>query len=143
MDTEQAKKLFSDCLAHKGLRHTMQRDIILNCFLAVGGHITADDLYGEIRKISPDIGIATVHRTLKLLCEIGIAEEIKIGNDKTRYEQQVGRTHHDHLICTRCLELTEVHDNRIETLQDKLAQANGFIPVRHKLEIYGLCKKCK
>ncbi len=121
----------------------MQRDIILNCFLAVGGHITADDLYGEIRKISPDIGIATVHRTLKLLCEIGIAEEIKIGNDKTRYEQQVGRTHHDHLICTRCLELTEVHDNRIETLQDKLAQANGFIPVRHKLEIYGLCKKCK
>jgi len=143
MDTKQAKKLFSDCLNRKRLRNTVQRDTVLNCFLAAGRHITVDDLYDEIRKISPEIGIATVHRTLKLLCEIGIAEEIKIGNEKTRYEQNVGRPHHDHLICTKCLEFTEVHDERIEKLQDKLAEANGFIPARRKLEIYGLCKKCK
>jgi Fur family ferric uptake transcriptional regulator len=126
-----------------GLRHTVQRDTILNCFLAAGRHITSEDLYNEIRKISPEIGIATVHRNLKLLCEIGIAEELKIGNEKTRYEQTVGRTHHDHLICTKCGEFTEVHDKRIEMLQAKLAAANGFVPVRHGLEIYGLCKKCK
>jgi len=143
MDKEEAKKIFSACLDTKGLRHTMQRDIILNCFLAAGRHITANDLYDDIRKISPDIGIATVHRTLKLLGEIGIAEEIKIGNEKTRYEQNVDRTHHDHLICTKCGEFIEVHDKRIERLQDKLAEANGFTPIRHKLEIYGLCKQCK
>ncbi len=143
MDTEQAKKLFSDSLNERGLRHTFQRDIIVDCFLASGRHITDIDLYDDIRKISPDISIATVHRTLKLLCEIGIAEEIKIGNEKTRYEQKVGQGHHDHLICTKCGEFTEVHDKRIEMLQYKLAEANGFSPARHKLEIYGLCKKCK
>ncbi len=121
----------------------MQRDTILNCFLAAGRHITVDDLHNEIKKTSPEIGIATVQRTLKVLCEIGIAEEIKIGNKKARYEQNVGRTHHDHLICTKCGEFTEVHDKRIEMLQNKLAETNGFMPERHKLEIYGLCKDCK
>src|SRR5208283_12928 len=107
MDTEQAKKLFSDSLNERGLRHTLQRDTIVDCFLASGRHITDDDLYDAIRKIYSDISIATVHRTLKLLCEIGIAEEIKIGNEKARYEQTVGQDHHDHLICTKCGEFTE------------------------------------
>lgn len=43
----------------------------------------------------------------------------------------------------KCWRFTEVHDDKIERLQDKLAEANDFIPQRHKLEIYGLYKKCK
>jgi Fur family ferric uptake transcriptional regulator len=77
------------------------------------------------------------------MCESGLAEEIKVGNKKTRYEQRYGHGHHDHLICLKCGEFTEVNDSKIERLQDKLAEANDFTPLRHKLEIYGLCKKCK
>ncbi len=50
--------------------------------------------------------------------------------------------YHYHLICLRCGQFTEIKDREIEILQDKLAQANDLIPMRHKLEIYGLCKKC-
>ena len=143
MNIKQAKKAFSDYIRNKGLRHTAQRDTIVDCFLTAERHITADDLYDKLKKTSSEIGIATVHRNLKLMCESGIAEEIKIGNEKTRYEQKVGQAHHDHLICTKCGEFTEVYDKRIERLQDELAKANRFIPQKHKLEIYGLCGKCR
>ncbi len=80
---------------------------------------------------------------MSLLCECGLAEEIKIGKQKTRYELKFGQKHHDHLICLKCGQFIEVNDYKIEKLQDKLAEANDFIPVRHKLEIYGICKKCQ
>jgi len=115
MSNEKAKNIFMDYLSKKGLRNTWQRLSILDTFLSSG----------------------------KLMCECGLADEIKIGNKKTRYEQKAGHGHHDHLICTKCGKFIEIHDDTIERLQEKLAEANDFIPQRHKLEIYGLCKKCK
>jgi len=47
------------------------------------------------------------------------------------------------LICLKCGTFIEVHDEKIEMLQNKLAAANDFIPQRHKLEIYGICRKCR
>jgi Fur family ferric uptake transcriptional regulator len=117
--------------------------MILDAFFKADRHITVEDLYGILQKSSPDIGYATVHRNLKLMCECGLAEEMKIGGQKARYEQKHGHEHHDHLICTKCGRLIEVKDERIERLQDELAKTNGFIPRRHKLEIYGLCRTCR
>jgi len=143
MQKSEIRDFFRDYITKKGLRHTRQRDEILEEFISAGRHITADDLYDALRKKNPEVGYATVYRNLKLMCESGLAEEIKVGNKKTRYEQRYGHGHHDHLICLKCGEFTEVNDSKIERLQDKLAEANDFTPLRHKLEIYGLCKKCK
>ncbi len=143
MNREEAKNIFTDYLKKKELRNTWQRLNILDTFLSSGRHITADELYNAVKRKHKDIGFATVYRNLKLMSECGLADEIKIGNKKTRYEQKYGHKHHDHLICLKCGRFTEVHDDKIERLQDKLAEANDFIPQRHKLEIYGLCGKCK
>lgn len=143
MSKIEAKETFSAYVKKKGLRATKQRDAIVDAFLSAGKHITIDDLYNSIRRSHPEIGYATVHRNLRLMCESGLAEEIKIGNKKARYEQKLGQEHHDHLICLRCGRFIEVNDEKIEKLQEKLAEANGFIPVRHKLEIYGICRNCR
>lgn len=138
-----AKDMFLSYIRKKGLRNTKQREEILEAFLSADGHITIDDLYAMVKKRDPAIGYATVYRNLKLMYKSGLADEIKIGNKKARYEQKYGREHHDHLICLKCGKFIEIHDDKIERLQDKLAEANDFIPQWHKLEIYGLCKKCK
>ncbi len=143
MNLNKAKDVFRNYIQEKGLRNTQQREVILDAFLSTDKHITVEDLFNVIKEKNPGIGYATVHRNLNLLFESGIADEIKIGNQKTRYEPKLGQTHHDHLICIKCKSFIEVHDDKIEKLQDKLAEANDFIPVRHKLEIYGICKKCK
>lgn len=143
MVVNKARDILRDYLKEKGLRNTRQREIILDAFLSGGRHITGEELFNIIKKKNPEIGFATVHRNLNLMCECGLAEELKIGKQKARYEQKIGYEHHDHLICLKCGRFIEVNDEKIERLQDKLAEANDFIPMRHKLEIYGLCKKCR
>jgi len=138
-----AKDIFSEFLTRKGLRQTKQREQILEEFLAAKGHLTIDDLYNILKKRDQSIGSATVHRNLRLLCEAGLAEEIKIGSGKARFELTFGQQHHDHLICLTCGRFIEVFDNQIEILQDKLAEANDFLPQKHKLEIYGYCRQCR
>jgi Fur family ferric uptake transcriptional regulator len=143
MNAIKAKDIFRDYLREKGLRNTKQRDVILDAFFSADRHITVEGLFNIVKAKYPEIGYATVHRNLSLLCECGLADEIKIGTKKARYEPKFGREHHDHLICMKCGRFIEVNDSKIERLQDKLAEANGFVPVRHKLEIYGYCKECK
>lgn len=141
--TDKAKDIFRSYIREKGLRNTRQREEILDAFLAADKHITVEELFNTIKMKNPGIGYATVHRNVSLLYECGLADEIKIGKQKARYEPKFGHQHHDHLICLKCERFIEVNDNKIEKLQDKLAQANDFIPVKHKLEIYGMCKKCR
>lgn len=143
MNLHKAKDIFRNYIQEKGLRNTQQREVILDEFLSAERHITVDELFNVIKEKNPEIGYATVHRNLSLLCESGLADEIKIGNQKTRYEPTFERKHHDHLICMKCGRFIEVNDTKIEKLQDKLAEANDFRPVRHKLEIYGYCKECR
>ncbi len=142
-DKIKFKNTFVKYIEEKGLRHTKQREAIADAFFSAGRHITAEELFNAAKRRNPEIGYATVQRNLNLLCESGLAEEIKIGKQKTKYEQKLGGRHHDHLICVKCGRLIEVNDEKIEKLQDKLAKANDFIPIKHKLEIYGICGDCK
>ena len=143
-DKIEFKNTFIKYIEEKGLRHTKQREAIVDAFFSADRHhITAEELFNAVKRKNPEIGYATVQRNLNLLCESGLTEEIKIGKQKTKYEQKLGGKHHDHLICVKCGRLIEVNDEKIEKLQDKLAKANDFIPIKHKLEIYGICDDCK
>ncbi|MDO8733813.1 MAG: transcriptional repressor [Elusimicrobiota bacterium] len=140
---ELAKEIFLKYTQDKNLRDTKQREEILDTFLRIDKHLTADELYETVKRKYLKIGFATVYRTLRLMCECDLASEIKIGSGKARYEHKFGHEHHDHLICMRCGKFIEIKSAEIEKLQDKLAKANNFLSKRHKLEIYGLCRNCK
>lgn len=135
--------IFIDFLKAKNLKLTNQREEILNIFLKTERHFTTEDLYHIVKKRDPNIGQATVFRTLKLICEAGIAREVDFGDKKLRYEHKIGHEHHDHLVCTKCGRFIEAMNPEIEKLQDKLCKKFNFSPTRHKMEIFGICKKCK
>jgi len=133
---------FRDFLGERKMRNTGQRDKVLNTLLAANRHISAADLYILIKAQMPSIGYATVCRNLKLLCEMGLAREIKIGNSKSLYEAKLLQEHHDHLICLSCGALLEFYDEALERLQEDIAKANNFHVSWHKMEIYGHCERC-
>lgn len=137
------KKIFSDFIAHKGLKSTRQRDLILDFFLSSEQHISIEELYLKLRAKHPGIGYATVYRTLKLFADAGIANEIHFGDGQTRYEHRSEGEHHDHLVCSRCGAIEEFENETIEKLQDEVARTHGFLIETHKLELYGLCEKCR
>ena len=62
---------------------------------------------------------------------------------QTRYEHVNEGEHHDHLVCTRCGAITEFENETIEKLQGEVAAGYGFIIETHKLELYGVCARCR
>lgn len=97
----------------------------------------------QVCKQDPTISPATVYRTVKLLAESGIAESLDFGDGVTRFECRYNKQHHDHLVCVRCNMKIEVVEERIEDLQESLAQKHGFTLNRHKMILYGICARCR
>ena len=139
----EKKKVFREFISQKGLKSTRQRDLILDAFLSSDRHMSIEDLYLKLRAKHPNIGYATVYRTLKLFAESGIAREIQFGDGQTRYEHINEGEHHDHLVCTRCGTIIEFENEAIEQLQDEVASRHDFLIETHKLELYGICAKCR
>ena len=128
-------------LAQHGLKHTRQRDAILESFLAAKGHITSEELHERVHGDHPEIGAATVYRTLKLLCEAEIANSIHFRDGVTLYEPQ--HAHHDHLICSGCGEIVEFESDVIEEEQLKIAARYGYRLTRHRHHLFGFCRACQ
>ena len=128
-------------MAKNGLKVTKQREIILDTFLT-NEHVMAEQLYRSLGRHKPHIGLATIYRTLNLLCDSGIAQERHFGS-QTHYDNVVNKRHHDHLICTQCGTIVEFENCDIEHLQEEVATRHGFTITTHKLELYGLCSKCR
>ena len=135
-------QIFDAFIRAKGLRHTPQRDMILAVFLSTEKHVSAEELYKLVRKKDSSIGYTTVYRTLKLLSESGLCGETEFGDGVLRFEHKYGHEHHDHLICLKCGKFIEASDSQIEWLQENMAKKYGFKSLKHKLEIFGTCRKC-
>ena len=139
--TEWGSQLES-ALRKRGLRLTTQRFAIAEAFFQSEGHLNADELYSVVRDQHPAIGQATVYRTLKLLEEVGLASSSTFGSGSARFEANDGH-HHDHLVCTECGKIVEFLNEEIESLQDVIAEENGFVLTSHRMELFGLCKACR
>ena len=130
-------------MAQHGLKSTRQRTLIVDSFFEQGGHVSVDELVGQVRQKDPHVSTATVYRTMKLLTECGLAQARHFGDGQTRYESAAGRDHHDHLICTSCGSIVEFENERIEALQQAVAKRHGFRLTGHKMELYGVCRDCQ
>jgi Fur family ferric uptake transcriptional regulator len=140
MSHEVEHRTLSRYLEDHQLKHTKQREAILEIFLSVTGHITGEDLYQRVRDLHPQIGYTTVYRTMKLLCEAGLAHEHNF-DGTTRYE--IAHQHHDHLVCIRCGKIIEFECEMIEKAQEQIAERYQFRVLRHRHELYGHCGKCQ
>jgi Fur family transcriptional regulator, ferric uptake regulator len=132
----------TDFLKDYGLRTTGQRKEILEYFYGKEGHLTPDELYIELRKKYPRLGRATVYRTLNLLKEAGLAEQIDCADGSRKFEHVHRKPHHDHMICLKCGSCIEFCSPKIEELQEEMAKKEGFEAKKHRLEIFGYCRKC-
>ena len=129
-------------LSSHGLRNTQQREVILAEFVRLHEHVTIDELCEKVRKVDASIGYATVYRALKLFTECGIADKLDFGGSSARFES-VSDEHHDHMICDECGEIIEFHNEDIEKLQDEVCAQHKFRMTSHRMELYGICEKCR
>lgn len=141
MPNDLEKKALASYLEGHHLKHTKQREAILEVFLGIEGHITGEELHRRVRRKHPGIGYTTVYRTMKLLCEAGLASERHFDDGVTRFE--IEHEHHDHLVCLRCGKIVEFECSMIESAQDRIVKEYGFRLLRHRHELYGHCPGCR
>jgi Fur family ferric uptake transcriptional regulator len=141
MPHEVEREALARYLEQHNLKHTKQRDLILEIFLEAKKHVSSDELYQAVRSEHPNIGYTTVYRTMKLLCEAGLAEEHHFDDGITRYE--IEHEHHDHLVCTKCGKIIEFECRSIEATQNRIAGEHDFVVLRHRHELYGHCSDCR
>jgi Fur family ferric uptake transcriptional regulator len=115
---------------------------ILDIFLNTENHQSLGDLKRNLKVRGLFFEDQEIQRALDLLCKYGFAHASQFNDHKIKYEHRHLGEHHDHLICTRCGKIEEFINPEMEELQLRLAHDKGFIPLRHSMEIYGLCEGC-
>lgn len=136
---------FREQLREKGYKLTSQRQAVLDVLIEhEGEHLSTEEIYDYIKKGHPEIGLATVYRTLLLLDKMGLVYKLDLDDNCSRYElNRHNEDHrHHHLICTRCGLVAEVEDDLLEALEEQILLKNNFIVKDHGVKFYGYCKSC-
>jgi Fur family ferric uptake transcriptional regulator len=144
IDREDFKRL----LKEKGLKMTRQRLVVLEVLAeSPEQHLTAEEIYERIKAANPDIGLATVYRTVQLLLELELIDRINLDDGFVRYEigdMEKKRRHHrhHHLICLKCGRVSAFQEDMLEALETGVQEALGFQVTDHEVKLYGYCRDC-
>ena len=143
MDTQAAHEILRYHLKSRGKhRSTPERFAVLDAVLQSQGHFDAESLYYRMISNGVKISKATVYNTLELLQECGLVSKYRFAESVSRYEKAYGRPHHHHMICLTCGDIIEFMSDRLEQLQEQIADQKNFTIQSTTIQIFGTCSKC-
>lgn len=146
---EKIRKLSEDLkakLKEKGYKLTTQRKAIIDVFLKdQNNHLSPEEIYDVVRNDYPDIGLATVYRTLQLLEQLNIIYKVNFDDGCSRYELNLDSEDHQHhhLICIGCGKVKEVKIDLLDSLEAQIEKEGEFKVVDHNVKFFGYCKDCE
>ena len=132
-------------LKQRGIRLTRQRQILLDLIDKSGQHLDAESLYEMARKQDPKLNRVTVYRTLKMLKQGGLVDELDLmhfGGDQHYYETRM-KQEHAHVICLRCGKVEEFFGEPLQRLRRQVEDHFGFQIALARTEIGGYCAHCQ
>lgn len=140
--------VFKQMLKEKKLKVTNQRLLVLQLIAEhPGEHLTAEEIYDLARERFPEIGLATVYRTLQVLVDLHVIDKINFDDGYARYElgdvPGNGKHHHHHAICSRCGAVFPFEEDLLDTLEQSLMDRLGFAVTDHEVKLFGCCRACR
>ena len=133
----------TDRLRGKSRKITGPRAAILEILRQHPHPFTNKEILAGLPKGQCDL--ATIYRSMHLLEKMGMVKRFDFGDGVARFEL-VGEGddgHHHHLVCTQCAEVVEIDDCFTTEVEQRIAAANGYKAVTHKLEFFGICPECQ
>ncbi len=125
-----------------GLRMTRQRVLILQALCELGGHASAEDVYGQASLHRRDVDLSTVYRTLERLRDLRILSQTDLGRGYAEYEVVTDQPHH-HLVCQGCGQVIDLDHSYVATSSEAIRRDFGFEPFFDHFAIFGWCRECK
>ena len=102
---------------------TPQREATVTVLLEnEADHLSAEDVFLKVKERAPEIGLATVYRTLELLAELKIVDKINFGDGVARFDlRKEGAKHfHHHLVCMSCGDVDEIEEDLLDEVEKKV-----------------------
>ena len=129
-----------------GYKMTSQREATVNILLEnEEDHLSAEEIYLYVKEKTPEIGLATVYRTLEILTELNITYKVVFEDGLARYDLQKNSNHHfhHHLVCTECGGIEEIEEDLLDEVEKEIEERFQFLISDHRLTFQGVCKKCQ
>jgi Fur family ferric uptake transcriptional regulator len=126
-------------LEERKYRITPARLAVVTAVLDHSGHFGVDDVLGRV----PEVGRATVFRTMKLLSEMGMLCRVLLEDGSLRYRVSRHQGHHHHLVCVSCASVQELDACMASDMLGDLARSTGYEIEGHWLEFFGRCAACR
>lgn len=133
-------------LHEAGVKLTPQREATLLVLLEnEKDHLSAEEVFFFVKRKSPEIGLATVYRTLEILTDLRVVDKVSFNDGVARYDlRKEGAKHfHHHLLCLECGNIEEIEDDLLGEVEAVVESRYHFIVKDHRLTFHGICSNCQ
>tara|TARA_X000001036_G_scaffold177320_1_gene167841 strand:+ start:761 stop:1183 length:423 start_codon:yes stop_codon:yes gene_type:complete len=139
--SDSFSKILIQILKSEGLRYTEQRKAIWDEIRQSKEHRDAEDIYLELKSNGVKVSRATVYRTIDVLVKNRLVRKMDVGEGRSLFEPRLDDKHHDHMICIDTGDIIEFYNEKLENLQDEIAEKHGYEVVRHVHQLFVRPKK--
>ena len=136
---QQIKELVNS-LREEGFRITPQRIAIVEYLLKTDDHPSAEHIHKIIQKKYPMVSLSTVYKTLDLLREKKLVNEIKVEGE-ARFDAHTDE--HINLVCMNCGKIDDIDEDSLKEIQTKVARKSKYMILKSNFELFGYCNNCK
>jgi Fur family peroxide stress response transcriptional regulator len=127
-------------LRSKGYKATPQRIAVCRIALNTKEHPNVEKVYDEVKKTYPTVSLATVYKTLHILKENQLIQELNMPQGETRFDPNT--TPHVNLVCKKCGKIQDFSHIDLKTHITNVIADTKFCADTVRVDVYGLCERC-
>lgn len=145
MNKTQIPEHLKDIILDSDLKVTNQRIAVIKVLVDnKNQHLTADEIHHLSKDIIPQIGIATIYRTVSELEKIGVIYKVEIFGDSCKYRLMAldENRMHRHFICTKCGGISDIDSEKFTSIEKHIENKYNISIESQSSIYYGLCSKC-
>lgn len=129
-------------LRDNGHRLTRPRRLVWEVLCSSERHLTAEQIAARVNETDAGVNLASVYRSLALFTELGLARELRLGDDNAARWEQAHPDDHFHLVCSTCGQVDHHAGDLVERVRTHLRSSHGFLADSIDLVVTGRCSEC-
>jgi Fur family peroxide stress response transcriptional regulator len=134
-------KSITDTFKEKRLKLTPQRIAVYKYLKSTKEHPSAETIYKTLQPEFPTMSLATVYKALRTFVEVGLVQELNVGECNFRYDSNTSP--HPHIHCIDCGKVEDINDVFFSDLNDRIRSFTEYDVLYNQVYFYGICKTCK
>ncbi len=124
----------------KKLKLTPQRLAVYKYLSSTTIHPSAETIYTALHDEYPTMSLATVYKALKTLTEVGLIQELNVGEGNFRYDARVES--HPHIQCLTCGKVDDLLNFPVNEINKEAEKHTDFTVSTNQIYFYGICPEC-